>query len=102
MGGRCHVAKELNTRLSNLQRDMGGTNHLSYQLKSLAERAIHLEALLQGMELDLSRGKTVPLGNYVQGINTLIGLMKTLGLERQAKDLSLGEYLSQQKEQDND
>jgi hypothetical protein len=64
------------------------------------ERTIHVEALLQAMERDLAEGREVPLGNYVQSINTLVGLFKTLGLERQHKDVSLTEYLAAQSRED--
>ena len=94
LDGRGRVARELRSRLTLLYNDIGGESFLSYQQKSVCERIVHVEALLQSMEYDMANGKEVPLGNYIQGINTLVGLFKTIGLERRTKELSLREYLS--------
>jgi hypothetical protein len=42
----------------------------------------------------LARGEEVDQGKLTQAVNTLIGLLKTLGLERVARDVpTLGDYL---------
>ncbi len=99
LDGRARVAKELRSRLIALQNDIGGEANLSYQQRSICERIVHIEALIQSMEHGMAEGREVPLGNYIQGLNTLVGLFKTIGLERRTKELSLAEYLQSKKQE---
>ena len=94
MDGRCKVARVLRDRLHALTQDLGGTDAMSYQQRSLCMRAIHLEARIEGWENQLAQGKPVDTGPYVQAVNALQGLYKGLGLSRQAKRVpALHEYL---------
>jgi hypothetical protein len=78
-----------------LQTDLGGRDQLSYQQRSLTKRAIWMEAIIEQQEIALSKGEEVDQGKLTQAVNSLIGLLKTLGLERRAKDVpSLAEYLA--------
>ncbi len=93
---RTSLAKAVTERLCALTSDLGGPDALSYQQKSLCKRAIWSEAILEQMEVALGRGQEVDLGRYTQAINTLIGLFKTLGLERRARDVpNLEQFLKQ-------
>ena len=93
MDRRSRVARVLRQRLVELQTDLGGADSISYARRSLCKRAVHIEAVIEAKEEALARGDEVDLGPYVQAVNSLIGLYKTLGLERCARDVSLGEYL---------
>ena len=93
MDGRVRLVKELRARLRQLQADMGGESTLSYARQSLSKRAIFIEAQLEDFEMQLAQGNDVELGSYIQMTNSLIGLFKTLGLERKAKDISLRDYI---------
>ena len=84
---RTNLAKAVNERLHVLTTDLGGMEYLSYQQRSLAKRAVWAEAILEQMEASLARGKEIDLGKYTQQTNSLIGLLKTLGLERQTRDV---------------
>lgn len=99
LDGRTAIAKAVNVRYHALTHDLGGHDNLSYQQRSLCKRAIYVECVIELQEAALARGEEVDQGRLTQSINTLIGLLKTLGLSRQAKDIpNLAEYLSQQRE----
>ena len=94
LDGRTNLAKAVNDRYRALATDLGGTDRLSYQRRSLAKRAIWMEAVIEQQEAALSRGEDVDQAKLTQAVNSLIGLMKTLGLDRVAADVpSLHEYL---------
>lgn len=70
---------------------------MSYQKRSLAKRAIFIEAVIEQEEAKLARGEEVDQGRLTQAINSLLGLLKTLGLERVVKDINLADYLASRK-----
>lgn len=96
LDGRRTLARELRQRYQELTDDLGGADELSYQRRTLAERAIWLEYHLAQQEQALAReGEGFDAGRWVQACNALVGLMKTLGLDRKARDVpSLSEYLA--------
>ena len=96
LDGRTQVARGLKARLSALQNDLGGEANLSYQQRSLAKRAIYLEARAESLEAAMASGKDVELGQYIMAINAMVGLFRTLGLARQRRDVSLNDYLKGQ------
>ena len=94
LDGRTAIARVIRDRLEDLQTDLGGRDQLSYQQRSLAKRAIWMEAVIEQQEIALSRGEPVDQGKLTQAVNSLIGLLKTLGLERKARDIpSLRDYM---------
>lgn len=95
MDGRTRFAQVVQTRFRELTTDMGGLDNLSYQRRSLAKRIVHLECLIEQQEAALARGEDVDPGKVSNTTNTLIGLLKTVGLDKAARDVpSLSEYLS--------
>lgn len=95
LDGRTQIARVIRDRLAELQTDLGGRDALSYQQRSLTKRAIWLEAVIEQQEIQLSKGEEIDQGKLTQAVNSLIGLLKTLGLQRQARDVpTLHEYLS--------
>jgi len=97
LDGRTRLAQAVNERLGILVSDLGGIDQLSYQQQSLCKRAIWMEAIIEQQESALSRGEDIEQGRLTQAVNTLIGLLKTLGLERQSKDVTLGDIIKQSK-----
>ena len=93
LDGRYTVARALKGRYLTLVADLGGFDALSYQQQSLCKRVIYLEAHIGTLEAELASNKTVNINAYTQMVNTLIGLLRAVGLERKTKDVSLGEYL---------
>ena len=94
LDGRTQVARELKSRLTELQDDLGGEETLSYQRRALCKRAIYLEARADSMEAAMACGNPVDLGQYVMAVNSMVGLFRTLGLDRQIKNVSLRDYLT--------
>ncbi|MDQ2069060.1 hypothetical protein [Natronospira bacteriovora] len=100
MDGRTTLARVVNERYETLANDLGGIEVLSYQKRSLCKRAIWMEAIIEQQEAALSRGEEVDQGKLTQAVNTLIGLLKTLGLERQARDVpDLQQYLQRRQQE---
>ena len=87
MDGRLGTVKAIRERLSMLTDDLGGVDAMSYQRRSLAKRVVWLEAMLEQHEAALARGEEVDAGRWTQGVNSLVGLLKTLGLDRVAQDV---------------
>lgn len=100
LDGRTNLAKVVTERLHSLMQDLGGVDSLSYQQRSLAKRAIWLEAIIEQQEAALSRGEEIDQGKLTQAVNSLIGLLKTLGLERKSKDVpSLADFIKSKEAQ---
>lgn len=87
LDGRTRLGRVVNDRLAALHADLGGVESLSFQKRVLCERLIWQTMLIESMERALSLGQPVEHGKLVQCTNTLIGLCKTLGLERVARDV---------------
>ena len=99
LDGRTAIARAVNERLAMLESDLGGRDAMSYQQRSLAKRAIWTEALIEQQESAVARGEEIDQGRLTQAVNSLIGLYKTLGLERRAREVpDLQSYLRQRSE----
>lgn len=90
--GRNSVIKEIRHRCETLKNDSHAN---SFQKDLLCQRAVFISIHLETMErLAVETGK-FDAGVYVQATNCLIGLLKSLGLERQAKKVSLENYIKE-------
>ncbi|MGH8328165.1 MAG: hypothetical protein ACRET2_15535, partial [Steroidobacteraceae bacterium] len=72
-------------RIAELESDAGGAESLSAARRSLIRHAAWLDAVVETHELRLAGGEQIDSGAYTQSLNSLIGLLRLLGLERQAK-----------------
>lgn len=96
MDQRTVAARELRQRLNAITDDLGGADQLSYARRSLVRRAVWLESWLETQEAKAAQGEDVDIGRQTQALNALLGLYKTIGLERRAKEVpSLHDYLNQ-------
>jgi hypothetical protein len=86
LDGRLAVAKDVRARFELLTEDLGGLDTLSYQRRSLVERAVWLEFWLAQQERVLAQGGDFAVGVWTQGCNALLGLYRHLGIERKAKN----------------
>lgn len=93
LDGRTRLAQACRSRYAALTDDLGGHDALSYQRRSLARRAVWLEAVIETQEAALARGEDVDQGRMTQALNSLVGLFKVLGLDRKARDVSLADYI---------
>ena len=81
---RLGVVKEIKRRHAQLVQDTAAD---SFQKIALAERASFLLVWMESQEREaIACGEFVNLGTYLQALNTLLGLMRTLGLAKQARD----------------
>lgn len=85
LDGRFRIAREVRGRLAAVHADLGGEESLSYLQRSLAKRYVWLELHHEADEALIARGQTVDIGKHTQRLNSLIGLARTLGIERRPK-----------------
>jgi hypothetical protein len=82
---RTTIAKAIRERIESIESDMGGADSLSHARRSLVRRAVWVEALLENQEQQLACGQSIDIGAHTQALNTLLGLYRTLGLERRQR-----------------
>lgn len=79
---RSHVVREIKRRIETLTNDCGAD---TIQKQILVARAIFLSTLIETNELNaLDTGK-IDVGQLVQATNSLLGVLKSLGLEKNTK-----------------
>lgn len=97
MDGRLEVSKNLHTAFIEVTDDMGGLESLSHVQATLAERFIFLEYALRNIEGRMAGdpdSATDLMGKWVQAINSLTGLARTIGLKRKRRKVeSLQAYI---------
>ena len=94
---RTEVYQLLNGAYNEVVSDMGGIEGLSHAQICLAERFVFLEFVLRGLEQRIAKNpkkSEVILSRWIQALNSLTGLAKTIGLQRRAKKIpSLQRYV---------
>jgi hypothetical protein len=90
LDGRTAIAAAMRDRWNDLTTDLGGADRLSYAQRSLIERALWLEHWLHHQEKALAEGRVddFDAGRWTQATNSLLGLYRTLGLERRTRDVT--------------
>ncbi len=93
---RTAVGRDMRGRYQEVCADLGGEGVLSYAQRSLIERALWLEYWIAQQERALASGAEVDMGKLTQAGNSLLGLFRTLGLERKPRDVTdLQTYIRQ-------
>ena len=87
---RLHVARTIKRMVARLMDDAGAD---SYQKELLSQRAVFLALQLETAEIEAARSGNFDPGQYTQGVNALLGLLKALGLEKKARKVGLKDYL---------
>ena len=88
---RVAIVRALKERVGQLKTD---SNADSMQKEVLCERAVFLIAVLETAEVNaVDGGKALDLGAYVQGVNSLMGVLRMLGLDKKAKAIGLADYV---------
>jgi len=90
--GRIAVVKEIRRRVDLLKTDTASD---SYQKDILCERAVFVCCQLETQERAAIETGKFDAGRYTQMVNALVGLLRSLGLERRAKKLDVREYVRQ-------
>lgn len=88
--GRCAVIRQIRTRYEDLRADAGAD---SFQKDILCQRATFLLAYLETMERKAIEDGQFDPGVWSNMTNTLLGVLKALGLERRAKKVDLRQYV---------
>jgi hypothetical protein len=85
---RSPVGMRLAAEVLLLAQDLGGWESLSRQRQILVERAAYLRLQTTAYETAHMKGEALPFdaGTYSNKVNVLLGHLKTLGLDRVAKD----------------
>lgn len=87
---RLAFVRELEQRIERLQQE---TNADSFAKQILCQRAIFIALRLETMEREVAENGTFDPGPYVQATNALVGLLKTLGLNKKGESFRLNDYL---------
>jgi len=82
--GRIATVKELRRRIDLLKVDTASD---SYQKDILCQRAVFIACQLETQERAAIEGGEFHPGTYTQMVNALVGLLRSLGLEKQAKEV---------------
>ncbi len=85
LDGRTDLAKALRANYDAVVEDVGGSEEVGHVKSALVERFCWLEAILQKIEHDIAHGKVDQLGTWIQATNSLSGLARVLGVDRQAR-----------------
>ena len=88
---RTALAQRLRDKFAAVVADIGGEAELSNIKAALIERLVFLEAILSGIEADLTRpeasvNREKLVGQWVQAINCYSGLAKVIGINRKFND----------------
>lgn len=99
MDHRHLLSRELHAAYDEITGDLGGVDTLSHVKRSLCERFVWLETFMRGIEVRVGQAGAEDadklLGRWVQAVNTLTGLARTLGLERRSRHVdSLQTYVA--------
>jgi hypothetical protein len=85
---RSEVYKKLKRSYNAIVDDLGGKDELAHAKLMLVERLVFLEAVLETLEHQITtEPKASPkmLSRWIQGLNSLQGLAKTIGIERKPR-----------------
>ncbi|SFR50842.1 hypothetical protein [Thiomicrospira sp. ALE5] len=93
LDGRTGIAQIMQQRYEELSRDLGGIDKLSYQQRSLMERALWLEYFLAQQEQQLATGQEFDANRWIQATNSLLGLYGRLGLTRVKHAVDISDYI---------
>jgi len=90
LDGRTTLAKAMAANYDQIVADLGGMDSLSYFQRSLIERALWMEGVIQKYEHELATAdketaETI-LGKWTQMVNAYAGLCRQLGLEKQSSN----------------
>lgn len=82
---RTGISKLLRQNYDIIASELGGEGEISHVKAALVERFVFLEATLGKIEADMATdpdNASDEMGRWIQAVNSLTGLAKTLGIER--------------------
>jgi hypothetical protein len=95
LDGRTNAAKTARALVAELESDLGGADRLSAGEREIVQRAALASAMLRDMEAGWLTGRGLDVAGYTTLANTQSRLLKMLGLERRARDVTpdLNDYM---------
>ena len=96
LDGRTGAARAVRALISDIEDDLGGADRMSAAEQQIAARAGCAGAMLQNLEALWISGRPIDIQAYTTLANTQSRLLKLLGLERRARDVTptLSAYLA--------
>jgi hypothetical protein len=97
MDHRTELARVLRANYETIAEDVGGRAELGHVKGALIERFVWLETILQTLEHEMASGKVemkATLGPWIQGLNSLTGIARVLGIERRPRVVDLKTYVA--------
>jgi|GEM_PF-1567962 hypothetical protein len=93
---RVAVVRAIRRRYELLKQHAGGEE--SYQRDLLCQRTAFISVILETQEVEAAEGGSLDMSVYVQAINCLSGLLRSLGLERRIRNVTdLSAYLEKKR-----
>jgi hypothetical protein len=86
--GRTVAARLAKTLVADLESDLGGADRLSAAERELVQRAALMSAMLGDAEARWLSGRSIDVAEYTTLANTQSRVLKMLGLERRARDVT--------------
>ncbi|MBU4271359.1 MAG: hypothetical protein KKE86_07620 [Planctomycetes bacterium] len=88
MDRRADLTRRLLYTYDSITADCGGADAVPHAKRCLIERFAFLEEFLRRIEAELVKGEVNPelLGRWVQGVNSMVGLTKLLGANRDRRE----------------
>lgn len=93
---RTDLYRRVSESYESILEDLGGEKSISRVRLALVERFVFLEAVLRESEREIAANPKLhddKLNRWIQALNSLSGIAKTIGLERKAKSVSLKAYV---------
>lgn len=93
--GRLQVVRTIRKKVEQLMQDAGGNE--STQRAMLVKHTAFLHILLETFETEMAESGRLDLGQFIQATNSLVGLLRMLGLEKRMKNAgtTLNEYVEE-------
>jgi hypothetical protein len=88
MDQRSRIARALHDRLALIGDDLGGLDAMSGLTRSVLERFVHVEALLQQHEQSAREGKAFDMQAYLALYDRVLRTASTLGFERRKRGIT--------------
>lgn len=90
MDKRTEIYAALRSAYDEITNDLGGVDALGHVQTTIVERFVFLECILRNWERQIitnPKDSEKLLSRWIQALNSLSGLAKTIGIERKAKKI---------------
>jgi hypothetical protein len=104
---RTGLSNALRERFDSIIADLGGPESVGHLKGMLVERIVWLEGTLCNLESSLAtttdaKTSSEVVARWIQACNALLGIAKTLGIERQIRPRDLSSYIAERNDTDSE